>query len=294
MCNLTEQLSEGVTDLPFVKAEINYAGDIVGRAVFDLIEQDNMNVSFVPATVRVHDLREVREQFNLDTHGFAFVRHVSSAATSPELRDQNLTLQGVHSKINETYQTEIAAYLQQLTGAREVIAQTSGLLVRTSNRAKKKSWATPATFVHLDFTKDSANKFLNWSAEEIGLELKPYRRFMVFQTWRVISGAPQDNTLAICDGRSASGTDAIVMDSVIGSRDKPGAFFESRLCLSNSAHRWYYLSNMEPEDLLVFKGFDSDIPDSMNAMHTAFEIPGASDQAVPRTSVEARFFAFFD
>ncbi|MCU1785202.1 hypothetical protein NTD80_20875 [Pseudomonas sp. 13B_2.1_Bac1] len=294
MSNLAEQLSEAVEDLPFVEAEINYAGDIAGRAVFDVVDHANMNVAFVPNTVRIHDLREVREQFNLDTHGFAYVRHPSSAATRSELREQNLTLQGVHSEINETYQAEIAAYLQQLTGAREVIAQTSGLLVRTSNRAKKKSWATPATFVHLDFTENSANKFLKWSVEEIGLELKPYRRFMVFQTWRVISGAPQDNTLAICDGRSASGSDAIVMDSVIGPRDKPGAFFESRLCLSNPGHRWYYLSDMAPEDLLIFKGFDSDIPTSMNAMHTAFEIPSASDQAIPRTSVEARFFAFFD
>lgn len=294
MSNLAETASHTAQDLPFVEAEINYAGDIVGRAVFDVVEPNNMNVAFVPANVRIRDVRAARDQFNLETHGFAFVRHPSSAATNPELREQNLSLQGVHSDINEIYQSEIATYLQQLTGAREVIAQTSGLLVRTSNRAKKKSWATPATFVHLDFTEDSAKKFLRWSQEETGLEVKPFRRFMIFQTWRVISGGAQDNTLAICDGRSASGTDAIVMDSVIGPRDKPGAFFESRLCLPNPEHRWYYLSEMQPEDLLVFKGFDSEIPTSMNAMHTAFENLSAADNATPRVSVEARFFAFFD
>ncbi|MBM7061048.1 hypothetical protein JQX08_10045 [Pseudomonas sp. UL073] len=294
MTNLAAKQSDIVETLPFVTAEVNYAGEISGRAVFDTVEPDKMNIAFVPSTVQIRDVRKVRDTFNLDTHGFAYVRHSSEAAARPELRDQNLTLQGVHSEINEVYQSEIAAYLQQLTGAREVIAQTSGLLVRTSNRAKKKSWATPATFVHLDFTEDSANKFLRWSLEETGIDIKPYRRFMVFQTWRVISGPPQDSTLAICDGRSASGTDAVVMDSVIGPRDKPGAFFESRLCLANPAHQWYYLSDMEPEDLLIFKGFDSDIPHSMNAMHTAFDDPSATDQAIPRVSVEARFFAFFD
>ena len=294
MSSLSAKQPASLNDLPSINADINYAGDIVGRALFDTVELENTNVAFVPTTVQIHDVRAVRDQFNLNTHGFAYVHHRSEAATRAELRDQNLTLQSVHSDINERYQREVAAYLQQLTGAREVIAQTSGLLVRSSNRAKKKSWAAPATFVHLDFTEDSADKFLHWSLEETALSIKPYRRYMVFQTWRVISGAPQDSTLAICDGRSASGTDAIVMDSVIGPRDKPGAFFESRLCLANPAHRWYFLSDMQPDDLLIFKGFDSDIPHSMNAMHTAFDCPTGTDEVIPRVSVEARFFAFFD
>jgi len=32
----------------------------------------------------------------------------------------------------------------------------------------------------------------------------------------------------------------------------------------------------------------------MNAMHTAFDIPNTGPDAVPRESIEARFFAFFD
>jgi len=50
---------------------------------------------------------------------------------------------------------------------------------------------------------------------------------------------------------------------------------------------------MNPHELLVFKGYDSEIPLAMNAMHTAFDNPAAGPNAIPRESIEARFFAFF-
>ena len=123
--------------------------------------------------------------------------------------------------------------------------------------------------------------------------LAPYKRHVLYQTWRAVSQGPQDNTLAICDGSTVKFDDGVVIDSIIGDPGIPGNRFDSRMSRYNPDHRWYYLSDMEPDDVMLFKGFDSSIPNSMNAMHSAFDNPLGQD-SVPRRSVEARFVAIFD
>ena len=93
-----------------------------------------------------------------------------------------------------------------------------GLVARTSVRAEVKSWAPPAAFAHLDFTKNSAAEFMNWCVPEELIKKYQGRRFCVFQTWRAISPGPQDNTLTICDGRSISPNEAVAIDMVVASR----------------------------------------------------------------------------
>jgi len=141
---------------------------------------------------------------------------------------------------------------------------------------------------------ETAEMFRDISIEAEGAKVAPYRRFAVYQTWRVLSQPPQDNTLAICDGRSVPASDAVVFEAVVGPKGVPGSQFKARICKYRADHRWYYFSNMYPEELLVFKGYDSEIPLAMNAMHTAFENPAAGPNAIPRESIEARFFAFFE
>ena len=50
---------------------------------------------------------------------------------------------------------------------------------------------------------------------------------------------------------------------------------------------------MGPQDLLVFIGYDSDDPEGVQPFHTGFAVPG-HENATPRGSLEARFFAFYD
>ena len=148
--------------------------------------------------------------------------------------------------------------------------------------------------VHLDYTPEAAALFLQWNNDALGGRVPPYRHFAFLQTWRAVSPGPQDNTLAICDGTSVPAEDGVEIDAVMGPADVPGKCFPFRLCKYRPGHQWYYLPNMDPEDLLLFKGYDSRDPDCMNAMHTAFDNPMAGDDAPPRRSIEARFIAFYD
>jgi hypothetical protein len=62
----------------------------------------------------------------------------------------------------------------------------------------------------------------------------------------------------------------------------------------NPDQRWFYLSDLTPDDVVVFKGSDSDPAAPFGCLHGAFKQPTPPVGAVPRASVEARVFAFFD
>jgi len=280
--------------LSFVETTLNYVGPIEGRARFDLQNPARTNLAFEPHRVRIHDAQPIRGQLSLDREAFILAEHRSSVAGSEEIRSLNMRRQIAGNAINDAYHAEVGELIRKLTGAREVLPQPSGLIVRTTDRAKKKSWATQASFIHLDFTTLTAEMFLKLAAAETGRTIAPHRRYAVYQTWRAISRPPQDNTLTVCDGGSVPASDAVVMDSIVGPREVPGSVFESRLCRYREGHRWYYFSNMSSDDLLIFKGYDSNVPDAMNAMHTAFDNPAAGPDAVSRESIEARFFALYD
>ena len=48
------------------------------------------------------------------------------------------------------------------------------------------------------------------------------------------------------------------------------------------------------DEVLVFKAYDSDKSQSCFVPHTAFHNPQATAESEPRSSIEARFVAFFD
>ena len=123
---------------------------------------------------------------------------------------------------------------------------------------------------------------------------EPYRRFAIYQTWRATSEPPQDNTLALCDGRTVANDDTVEFDVAIGPEDVPGNTFVSTRLQAQRCARVVLLSSLTRDEVIVFKAFDSAAPDALNAAHTAFDDPTAPADAVPRASVEARFVAFFD
>jgi hypothetical protein len=51
-----------------------------------------------------------------------------------------------------------------------------------------------------------------------------------------------------------------------------------------SKHEWWYYSEMQLGEMLVFYGYHEIIP----VMHTAFELPGTPDCAPPRESFGTR------
>jgi hypothetical protein len=63
--------------------------------------------------------------------------------------------------------------------------------------------------------------------------------------------------------------------------------------LYNPAHRWYYVPEMQVEEALLLKCFDSKTDGGARfAPHSAFRDPTAPSDAAPRESIEVRTLVF--
>lgn len=71
--------------------------------------------------------------------------------------------------------------------------------------------------------------------------------------WRVLQGPNNDWPLALCDFSLISTEDIATNDALHYKR-----VGENSLLHHNDTQQWYYLSDMEPDDLIVFRNADSE------------------------------------
>ncbi len=277
-----------------VRASVNYFDPGVPRGRFDLVEPQRNLMRFEAHEVVIHDMRDAPAGApSLDREGFMLASHTSRVARRPEMADTNVTAQLGLPPINAAYYAELLPLIARISGAREVIPQATGLTVRFSPRSERQTWAGAAGFIHLDVTRASVERFLKFSLDAAERPIAPWKRVVLYQTWRAVSDPPQDNLLALCDRSSVRPQDVVFYDAVIGEKGTALETIEARSCRYAPGHRWWYASDMGAEDLLVFIGHDSADPDAVQPFHTGFDVPGC-ESAAPRASLEARFFAFYD
>lgn len=276
-----------------VRATLSYFDPALARGRFDLVDPGQNRMSFESHEVTIHDIRSASESVSLDAHGFMLASHTSQVAHTAEIADTNLTAQNGRPPINQSYYDEVLPLIREISGARDVIPQATGLTVRFSPRSRKQSWAGAAGFIHLDVTSRSVARFLKFSLDAVGRPVDRWRRVVMYQTWRAVTEPPQDNLLTLCDRRSVPSSDVVFYDAIIGEKGSALESVEARSCRYGAGHRWWYASDMGPKDLLIFIGYDSAAPEAVQPFHTGFDVPG-QEGATPRGSLEARFFAFHD
>jgi hypothetical protein len=115
------------------------------------------------------------------------------------------------------------------------------------------------------------------------------RRFAVIQVWRPIGAPVLQAPLAICDAQSIAPEDLIETD--LKYQDRTGEVLQLAF---NPDHRWYYFPDMERNEAMVFKCYDS-LTDGRSRFtaHTAFDDPNSPPDAPERVSIESRALAFF-
>jgi len=272
------------SELPFVTATVSYCADIPRAQAYVVTPEKNYR-PLIATTVKIRDARPIREQLDLDQQGFMLIDHKSSVThlRTPE-------------EIDATYHQEVGALIKQISGADFVLPYRKYMQLRLSQRAPGEhgnEFTRPAGFVHMDFTQKSFQDFIRWVQETEGVSPGEYSRVVFYQTWRALSPPPQDYPLAITDGRSVKPGNYVIMDNYITSDMSGDNVVETRLGKADPQDRWYYFSNMRIDELLVFKGNDTRFGDSQSVLHTGFDNTAAEPNAVPRESLEARFFAFW-
>lgn len=143
----------------------------------------------------------------------------------------------------------------------------------------------------MDFTGDYIDRFMVDALAETGVEPRQYSRMAVYQTWAPFTAPPEDYPVAFIDSTSVKASDCVVMDNISG--HEAGYALTSRLAKFSPDHIWYYVSDMQPTEMIVFKGNDTKFGDAQCVPHTAFDNRSNVAQANPRESIETRVFSYW-
>ncbi|MBO9519030.1 MAG: hypothetical protein J7493_13270 [Porphyrobacter sp.] len=253
--------------------------------------------------VMVRDAMPLRDHFQLDVHGF---RIASQPTAVTDFHDKD--------EVDRVYEREVEEHIRQLTGADKVVAR--GWMLRTSadltSRAQEKTEnyqhsggiQPPAGEAHVDLNTATAQRMAEFTYKKNFPDGPGYKRFLISSYWRAFSAPPQDVPLALCDGRTSfageekSNTLFVVDEFPVGDAlTAPVEGEEVMMAASIFSHspamRWWYFSNMTPDDALLFKFHDSDHSHTWRCPHTAFHDPSFPDANI-RESIEVRSVAFWE
>jgi hypothetical protein len=281
-----------LVDLPTVDVEVIYGRRDV--AAPELHSSKSIEAQIEPDLhrIRICDARPIADSLSLDREGFILRRHKAVTPFEPEFIPFNLDRKRDLPPINRRYAEEMLPLIAELSGGDLIVPQAGRTTLRATPRTGLPTSDSTAPLVHLDYTPTAVRDAIALSFGLEGREVPAYRRVALYQTWRVLVPPPHDSLLAICDARSVSENSTMVMQTYTASREAEAEQIEVRLCTYQPGHRWYYFSDMRPDELLIFKGYDSDDPQSASGAHVAFDNPLADDPN-GRVSVEARFITFW-
>jgi hypothetical protein len=224
-----------------------------------------------PRDVLIEDARGRESEFTLDQNGFALLHAPTQVRNfyAPE-------------EVRAVYYPEVEHLLRDALGASRVF-----IFDHNVRNAARDGLAQPSRRVHNDHTVNSAPRRVRDHLGDDAEELLKHR-FGIVNVWRPIHGPVLASPLALCDARSFTDADLIPSDLVY--RHVCG---ETSSVEFKPEHRWYYFSQMQPDEVLLIR-----IHDSANdgrarlSFHTSFENPAAPG-APPRESIEVRSIVFF-
>jgi hypothetical protein len=229
--------------------------------------------------VRVEDARPIASRLSLDVEGIALARRASAVR---DFWDQAQTLALGHP--------EAAQLVKDITGASRVVVFDHTLRRRqegTTDRAAG-SPRQPASRAHVDQTVLSGpQRVRDIMGEQADALLT--RRVAIINVWRPVAFVARDWPLALGDARTTDPSDLIASDLIF-----PNRRGETYNVAFNPAQRWLYIPDLQLDEALLIKCWDSDPSVARFAPHTGFEDPTTPPGTPPRQSIEFRTIAFFD
>ena len=238
-----------------------------------------------PQEVTVHDGWHRAKEFSIDNEGFS-LHDFKTGHTAWEDEEA----------VRKDFYPEVVEFLKQAVGAKRVLVFDH--TIRTKANAAKKvtqetntSQRAPVMLVHCDYTAESGparvKQLLPQEAEDL-----LSRRVAFINVWKPIHNVVLENPLAMCDATTTSLADDF-FKLHLHYRDRDG---ENYVMRHRPDHKWWYLPQLNPQQLLLLKTYDSDTTTPGRARflaHSAFADPSTPTDAPTRESVEIRTIAFF-
>lgn len=212
---------------------------------------------------------------SFDRHGFTLV----DFPTDVDFTDR--------ADIERRYYPEVARRVKAMTGASEVLVFLGILRGGEDDKG-----GGPALSAHVDFNEAALRQWVAQLAPD-RLEEFSGKRLVNINVWR--GTIPVENMpLAVCDARSVAKEDFLRV-----SLGKPAGGFQEGMPAGlnmayNPRHEWYYYPDMQPDEALMFRLFDTANADWQMSGHTAFIDPTAKPGSPKRQSFEVRTIAILD
>ncbi|KAH8773854.1 methyltransferase [Diaporthe sp. PMI_573] len=281
--------------MAIVETRMSYLEPWVGKDdepyVRGKVEESYPRINFTNQEfpVRVNDARPTKNDFNLDTHGFAF----HDAPINDEV------VEVIRSKekdgVKNSYYPMVEELVKKHTGASRVIIfdhtyrKKDPSLAPTENPNGREQ---PATLVHVDQSATGAiGRVRRHAGEDAEALLKG--RAQIINVWRPVNGTVEDWPLAVMDYRS-----------IQPSEIHPTSIFKERFEMQgqtvsinhSEAQRWYYLRGQQTTEVTFIKIWDSKDDHDVAKLcpHCAFPDPQAPADAKPRESIEVRCLVFYE
>ncbi len=233
-----------------------------------------------PAVIR--DMRTIASQLSIDVHGFELHNEATGVAN---LYDDRL--------IESEYNAELVALLKARTGADSVT------IFDHTRRSDGRAGASnpdgnrrPASRVHVDYTVKSGPQRARdvLGDADVDQVLSAGGRIIQVNVWRPITGPVRRSPLALADAASIPADDLIATDQHFP--DRVGEIYQ---LAHGDGHRWYYASDIRPDEVILIKGWDSlDDGRARFTPHGAFRHPGEDLDTPPRQSIESRTYLIFE
>ena len=234
----------------------------------------------------IYDCRPIAAELTLDEAGFEFLPHASRFTSFYDA-----------DRVCSEYYPETAALLKEATGALEVFIFDHNVRSRVRSEAGEDGVRQPVDGAHNDYTLSSGPRRVREILEDNdAIHLEAHRAALI-NVWRPIIGPVQDQPLAICDARSAKLGDFLpteIEHYTEDDLDTPSLTGQIYSFQHNPDHRWYYVSNMQPDEVMFLKCYDSaDDGRACFTGHTGFINPDCPAEFIPRESIEARTLVIY-
>jgi hypothetical protein len=237
------------------------------------------NIKTYAQTVQLENARLLPGGLGVDVQGFQIVSHHTAVR---DFWDEAQTLALGHP--------EVADLVKAVTGASRVVVfdhtlrrRSEGVADRTPGAARQ-----PASRVHIDQTVESGPQRVRDLMGEQAEDLLT-RRAAIINVWRPIHHEARDWPLAFADARSVARDDLIASDLIVPHRK--GEIYGVAY---NPAQQWRFVPDLQVDEAILIKCWDSDTSVAQFTPHTAFQDPTTPEGAPPRESIEFRTIAFFD
>ncbi|TDZ14034.1 Gibberellin cluster GA4 desaturase [Colletotrichum spinosum] len=262
-------------DIPYVKR--NEDGNIPNHA--QMFSHDAEFLDVKPA--EVHNARATDQEFSIAATGFQYAQ-LHPPPDIDYLDDE---------QVRKIYFPQLEKLLKEQLCASQVkafhhvvrnVTYEDGMVYTRKHRC-------PARRPHVDVTSRFAPTLMSWDCPDMHADVHANgKHWQMVNAWRPLKTV-RKNPVTVAETGSMAWEDYLVVPQPeVG----PGVegYWLQRPQDAERQHKWWYMADQTPEDVLLFLQHDSE--GAQVVAHTSFSLPGPAP-AEPRESIEVRLFVVY-